>query len=152
MRLRVQTPSPAIHFPLRRLALCLDCEECFEIGQDECPACGSETWSMLSRFIGDMSEKAVVRAVHALVDETRAAAGGRAPARHLLIVSRDQPKLYQMLHKELRDNPAVTVIQDRRTRPPTGKNRDQRWRSIDSQLRALGWAIVRAETPPRDRD
>ncbi|HXH85042.1 MAG TPA: hypothetical protein VNN07_19190 [Candidatus Tectomicrobia bacterium] len=145
MRLRVQIPAPTIHIPLRRLALCLDCEECFEIGQDECPACGSQTWSTLSRFIGDSSEKAVVRALHALVDETGAAEGGGA--RHLLIVSRDQPKLFQMLQRELSGNPTVTVIQDRRTKASGNGRREQRWRNVDSQLRALGWAIVRADTP-----
>src|SRR5688572_6925315 len=36
-----------VHLPLRRLALCLDCEECFEIGDEACPACGSETWTPL---------------------------------------------------------------------------------------------------------
>jgi hypothetical protein len=76
-----------------------------------------------------------------------------------LIVSRQQPKLFQMLQRELTDNPSVTVIQDRRgTAPPTvGRIPNQRWRNVDHQIRALGWAIVRAETPgarpaARERD
>jgi hypothetical protein len=40
-----------LHLPLRRVALCLDCEECFELGCSVCPACGSETWMPLARFL-----------------------------------------------------------------------------------------------------
>ena len=39
------------HLPLRLLALCLDCDEGFEIGNGCCPACGSGTWTPLSRFL-----------------------------------------------------------------------------------------------------
>jgi hypothetical protein len=39
------------HLPLRRVALCLDCDECFELGVDGCPACGSGTWTALGRFL-----------------------------------------------------------------------------------------------------
>jgi hypothetical protein len=147
MRSRAQLTTPRVYVPLSRLALCVDCEVCFEIGPEQCPACGSETWSPLSRFIGNASDKAVVRAVHALVQETRGISNGDG-ARHLLIVSRQQPKLFQMLQRELSDNPAVTVIQDRRgTAPPTiGRIPNQRWRNVDHQIRALGWAIVRAES------
>jgi hypothetical protein len=146
---------PRLHIPLARLALCVDCEECFEIGPDQCPACGSRTWSPLSRFIGNASEKAVVRAVHALVEEARGLSedspvpGG---THHLLIVSREQPKLLQTLQRELRDNRSVTVILDRRGQgPAAARIPNQRWRNVDHQLRALGWAIVRAESHPRAR-
>jgi hypothetical protein len=147
MRSRAQLTTPRLYTPLTRLALCVDCEVCFEIGPDQCPACGSDTWSPLSRFIGNASEKAVVRAVHALVEEARGISTGSDGARHLLIVSRQQPKLFQMLQRELNDNPAVTVIQDRRGTAPASIARipNQRWRNVDSQIRALGWAIVRAE-------
>jgi hypothetical protein len=47
----VLNAAPRVHFPLARLALCLDCDACFEIGLEQCPACGSRTWSSLSRFI-----------------------------------------------------------------------------------------------------
>lgn len=149
MRSRAQLTTPRLHIPLQRLALCVDCEVCFEIGPSQCPACGSETWSPLSRFIGSASEKAIVRAVHALVEEARGIATDQDGPRHLLIVSRQQPKLFQMLQHELADNPTVTVIQDRRgSAPPTvGRIPNQRWRNVDHQIRALGWAIVRAETP-----
>jgi hypothetical protein len=140
------TTVPRLHFPLARLALCLDCEVCFEIGPDQCPACGSETWSPLSRFIGDASDKAAARAVCALIEETHVAAKTHGP-HHLLIVSRTQPKLLEMLREELSDNPTVTVIQDRRSAGamPTGRIPNQRLRNVDHQIRALGWAIVRAE-------
>jgi hypothetical protein len=149
MRSRAQLATPRLYTPLARLALCVDCEVCFEIGPDQCPACGSDTWSPLSRFMGNASDKAIVRAVHALVQETRGIATGTDGARHLLIVSRQQPKLFQMLERELSDNPAVTVIQDRRGTSSSAIARipNQRWRNVDHQIRALGWAIVRAESP-----
>jgi hypothetical protein len=39
------------YVPLSRLAICLNCDACFGIGPERCPACGSETWSLLGRFI-----------------------------------------------------------------------------------------------------
>ena len=149
MKSRAQlTPAVRPHYPLARLALCLDCEVCFEIGPAKCPACGSETWSPLSRFIGDTSDKAVVRAVEALVEEARGMSAVRDGAQHLLIVSRTQPKLYEMLRRELADHPSLTVLQDRRGQGPKPVARipNQRWRNVDFQIRALGWAIVRAES------
>jgi RNA polymerase subunit RPABC4/transcription elongation factor Spt4 len=47
----VSTLRPHLYFPLRRLALCLDCEKCFELGAEACPACGSGTWITLARFL-----------------------------------------------------------------------------------------------------
>jgi hypothetical protein len=40
-----------LHVPLARLALCLDCEMCFEIGTEPCPACGGRMWASLARFL-----------------------------------------------------------------------------------------------------
>jgi predicted amidophosphoribosyltransferase len=40
-----------LRLPLRRVALCLDCDERFDLGVSTCPACGSETWSALARFL-----------------------------------------------------------------------------------------------------
>jgi hypothetical protein len=40
-----------VHLPLKRVALCLDCDECFELGVGMCPACGSGTWTALGRFL-----------------------------------------------------------------------------------------------------
>jgi hypothetical protein len=47
----VSTLRPHLHLPLRRLALCLDCEECFELGAEACPACGSGTSTTLALFL-----------------------------------------------------------------------------------------------------
>ena len=142
-----------MHFPLARLALCLDCEVCFEIGPEKCPACGGQTWSPLSRFIGDTSDRAVVKAVEALMEEARGLSTGRGGAQHLLIVSRTQPKLYETMRRELADHPSLTVLQDRRGEGPRPTDRvpNQRWRNVDFQIRALGWAIVRAESSDRGR-
>ncbi len=46
------TACPTIHVPLDRLAFCVDCEECFQLGPETCPACGSGTWVPLSTFVG----------------------------------------------------------------------------------------------------
>ena len=45
------TLRPQLHLPLKRLALCLDCEKCFELGAAACPGCGSGTWTTLARFL-----------------------------------------------------------------------------------------------------
>ncbi len=50
--IRQVTRPLRVHLPLRSVALCLDCEECFELGPEECPACGGETWTPLSRVLG----------------------------------------------------------------------------------------------------
>lgn len=47
-----------LHLPLRRLALCLDCEECFELGAETCPACGSGTSTTLALFLDGGSANA----------------------------------------------------------------------------------------------
>jgi hypothetical protein len=44
-----------VYVPLRQLAPCLDCDECFELGSPMCPACGSATWTSLSRFLAQSS-------------------------------------------------------------------------------------------------
>jgi len=149
MRSRLRVTAARLYFPLARLALCADCEVCFEIGADACPACGGRSWSPLSRLIGQQaSDGAVVRAVRAVVAETRGNGASRGDTHHLVIVSREQPKLFEMLRRELQDNAAVTVISDRRgRRGPSALTRlpDQRWRNVDRQIAALGWAIVRAD-------
>jgi len=38
-------------FPLARLALCLDCEMCFDLALNACPACASATSVPVSRFL-----------------------------------------------------------------------------------------------------
>ena len=52
MMRRGRTLVPNVHLPLRQVALCLDCDECFEIRPETpCPACGSATWTSLSRLL-----------------------------------------------------------------------------------------------------
>jgi hypothetical protein len=145
MRSRLQVSTARLYFPLARLVLCADCEVCFEIGFDACPACGGRTWSPLSRLIGQAADGAVARAVRAVVAETSGAGGG--DAHHLVIVSREQPKLFEMLRRELQGNQTVTVIMDRRgNRPqPALARMNLRWRNVDRQIAALGWAIVRSD-------
>jgi len=41
----------ALQLPLGRLALCLDCDTCFELGADPCPACGGRVWASVARFL-----------------------------------------------------------------------------------------------------
>jgi hypothetical protein len=144
---RLQVSSARLYFPLARLALCADCEVCFEIGFDACPACGGRTWSPLARMIGHASDGAVVRAVRAVVAETRSSRAKDADAHHLVIVSREQPKLFEMLRRELAGSETVTVILDRRgNRPqPSLARMNLRWRNVDRQIAALGWAIVRSD-------
>jgi hypothetical protein len=46
------------HLPLYRTVLCLDCDECFEIGAERCPVCGSGAWASVARFLeGDMKNE-----------------------------------------------------------------------------------------------
>jgi len=49
--MNAQDTANALRLPLGRLALCLDCETCFEIGTDPCPVCGSATWASVARFL-----------------------------------------------------------------------------------------------------
>jgi hypothetical protein len=45
------TLRPHLYLPLKQLALCLDCEKCFELGVSACPACGSGTVVALAQFL-----------------------------------------------------------------------------------------------------
>jgi hypothetical protein len=45
------TTGNTLNLPLGRLALCLDCETCFEVGADACPACGSRMWASVARIL-----------------------------------------------------------------------------------------------------
>ena len=64
----VSTLRPQLHVPLKRLALCLDCERCFELGAAACPGCGSRTCITLARFLEGSpaaAELAAARSPHA---------------------------------------------------------------------------------------
>lgn len=55
--------------PLARVVVCLDCEACFALGVPRCPACGSQTWTLVARFLEPRAERvpAAVRLDRALV-------------------------------------------------------------------------------------
>jgi hypothetical protein len=108
-----------LHLPLRRLALCLDCDETVEIGLEACPICGSETRAPPARFL----EIAPAGPLHRLVGGLsggRAASKWRIEGRHaapsLLLVARVRPGLYAQLERALAGDPAVQVLLDRRVR------------------------------------
>ena len=149
------------HLPLMRLGLCLDCEVCFEIGIDTCPACGSETWVPLARFLETGGAQRMVHIVESL---TRSASGpdDASEVRHFVIVARDRPTLYRHFAEALAGNQTITVLLDRRRSDRRKSTRvmsldrggtllgraerrrgDRRWRTIDEQLRVMGWAVVR---------
>jgi len=136
--------APLLHFPFRRLAICLDCDSCFELGPGSCPACGSGTIAPLARFFNQ-----------------NAGSGTAKVRRHLLVVARDHPHIYEYLKRMFAGNDTLEVILDRRNgdrrRPATNHHPDRRRASdrrrqeIDSQLRALGWAVVMLDVA-RDHD
>ena len=74
------------------------------------------------------------------------------PMRHLWIVSRAEPELYDYIKNQFGGRPNVDVIVDRREGPrrlrpasPEIERRqaDRRQQSVDDDLAALGIAIVR---------
>ena len=151
------TPTP--HLPLRRLAMCLDCETCFEIGTSACPACGGTAWVLLVRFLNQEPLKTLSQ-FHPLPKNwtkgsTHGGDASRAAVKQLLIVAKDQQRLYDHVKRAFVDNPTVEVILDRRSAEPRAANRanaDERRRAYDQQraqtdyhLKALGWAIVRLD-------
>jgi len=153
----------SVHWPLRRLALCLDCDACFELGPNRCPACSSETWTTLSRFLEIVSPERVARsAMRADRPAPRQRQEDRQVSRHLFIVARDRILLYEQLRRAFAGNQSDQVLLDRRDRerrqgkgePAIERRRgDRRVRlGIDAQLRAIGWSLVvlgLARIPPR---
>lgn len=152
MEKHVRSVARGLHWPLRRLALCLDCDQCFELGPVACPACSSTTWTTLSRFLETASSRHVARAAIHAADPPAAADRGEESARHLLIVARDRIRLYEHLRRTFAGNRSVQVLLDRRRRErrkevsePVNERRraDRRTRpSIDEQLGAVGWSLV----------
>src|SRR5713226_2559149 len=80
--------ADGLHLPLRKLALCLDCDECFELGHAVCPACGSAAWTPAARFVKLVSEPEGARRGSRRKMPARRAAEDTAIAKHLLIVAR----------------------------------------------------------------
>jgi len=147
------------HLPLRRLALCLDCEACFEIGTSSCPACGGDTWVLLAKFL-DQGPLKVLPQFHPFPKSWTAGpkhgddANGQV-AKQILVVARDRQKLYEYAKRAFTGNPTVEVILDRRSAERRSANRsstpdrrrgDRRLMlEVDNHLRTLGWAIERLD-------
>lgn len=130
-----------MHAPLPRLALCLDCDEAFEIGET-CPACGSKTWLPLAGFLERGGARAPARPRSELGE----------PTRHLLVIAQNRIDLFDPLRRAFAGQQAVRLILDRRkddrrrTSEPAlteRRRRDRRQRSdVDEQLRTHGCALV----------
>jgi hypothetical protein len=151
----------ALHLPLRRLALCLDCEACFEIGASSCPACGGDTWVLPAKFLDQGTLKVLPQfqpfpkswtegGKHR--DDTTA----RQAVKQILVVQRDRQKLYEYAKRAFSGNASVEVVLDRRrserrrsgdrSGSPERRRGDRRlMNEIDNHLRALGWAVVRLD-------
>jgi hypothetical protein len=146
---RARQLAPRAHLPLRQLALCLDCDECFEIGSPTCPACGSATWTSLSRFLTQASS-----ARHPGRRDAVAKRPDDPPemVRQFIIVAGDRAHLYEHLKRGFAGNGTVRVLFNRRVtarRARSGpyeaerRQADRRLPSkVDALLRAIGWAIV----------
>jgi len=148
----------ALHLPLRRLALCLDCEACFEIGVSSCPACGGDTWVLLSKFL-DQGPIKVLPQFHPFPKtwtESPKNRGNEESVKQIVVVQRDRQKLYEYVKRAFSGNASVDVVLDRRrterrgagdrSRAPDRRRGDRRlMNEIDNHLRALGWAVVRLD-------
>ena len=148
---RSRVLADGLHLPLKKLALCLDCDECFELGHAVCPACGSATWTPAARFLKLVSEAephrgSKTRTFSRRTDEEMAI------AKHLLIVARHRRELYEQIKRAFAGHETVQVVLDRRVTDrrrrkeptlPERRGADRRARSIiDDQLRAIGWSLV----------
>jgi hypothetical protein len=152
MTSQVRRLAPRVHFPLRQLALCLDCDECFGLGLETCPGCGSATSTSLSRFLGQAAPSRPQRRL----DGSPAASNGNAEqperVRQLVIVARNRRHLYEYLERAFAGNGTIRVFLDRRVvarRAHSGPHAVERRRGdrrlpgkIGGLLRALGWVIV----------
>jgi hypothetical protein len=148
---RSRVLAEGLHLPLKKLALCLDCDECFELGHSACPACGSATWTPAARFLKLVSEAEAPRG-NGRKTLSRRAAEDAAITKHLLIVARHRRELYDQIKRAFAGHETVQVVLDRREgerrrrKEPAAPDRraaDRRARSgIDEQLRTIGWSLV----------
>jgi hypothetical protein len=144
---RRRTLAAKVHLPLRQLALCLDCDECFDIRSPMCPACGSATWTSLSLFLARASA-----AHHQRVAAVKRHDDPPEMVRQLIIVAGNRAHLYEHLKRGFAGNETVRVLLNRRVvtrRARSGpfeaerRQADRRVPSkVDALLRAIGWAIV----------
>lgn len=151
--MRTQVVSGGIHLPLRNLALCLDCDECFSLGYADCPACGSRTWTPAARFLELVSGPQARVGDSARKPPSRRAAEDLAIAKHLLVVARHRRELFEQVKRAFAGHDSVEVILDRREgerrqrkgAPALDRRRGKNRRSrsiIDEQLRTIGWSLV----------
>ena len=146
---RARQLAPRAHLPLRQLALCLDCDECFEIASPTCPACGSATWTSLSRFLTQASSARHPGRRHALAKRPD---DPPEMVRQFIIVAGDRAHLYEHLKRGFAGNGTVRVLFNRRVtarRARSGPYEAERRQAdrrltpkVDALLRAIGWAIV----------
>src|SRR5437667_2174038 len=111
---RRRKPAPRVHLPLRSLALCLDCDECFEVGPETCPACGSATWTTIARFLEQASSS---RRPRRPVDSPSAAKrddGAPEAVQQLIVVARNRRDLYEHLKRAFAGNETIRVLLNRR--------------------------------------
>ena len=158
---RGRTLAPHVHLPLRQLALCLDCNECFELGRATCPACGSGTWTWLWRFLEQASSSRRPRRLDGSRSKANRPDDQPETVRQLIIVARNRWNLYEHLQRAFAGNETVRVLLDRRVverraryGPDDAERRqgDRRSpRKIDGLLRAIGWAIVPQAVPETHR-
>src|SRR5215470_329415 len=147
---RSRVLADGLHLPLKKLALCLDCDECFELGHANCPACGSATWTPAARFLKLVSDAESHRGNGRKI-LSRRAAEEVAITKHLLIVARHRRELYDQIKRAFAGHETVQVVLDRRvserrrSKEPIHADRrgaDRRSRSgIDEQLRTIGWSL-----------
>jgi hypothetical protein len=157
---RVRQLAPRVHLPLQQLALCLDCDECFGIGPQTCPSCGSVTWTSLSRFLGQASPSRPRRHLDSGPSAAKRQAEQPERVRQLIIVA-NRGHLYDYLKQAFAGNETVRVLLDRRVaerRAHSGpyaverRHGDRRSpRKIDGLLRAVGWVIVPLGVPETHR-
>jgi predicted amidophosphoribosyltransferase len=158
---RGRTLVPRVHLPLRRLALCIDCDAGFEIGSGTCPACGSKTWTSLSRFLEQATSSRRLRRL----DERSSAAQRHDEqpemVRQVIIVARNREQLYERLKRAFAGNATVRVVLDRRVaerRERSGSYAAERRQGdrrsplmLDELLRAIGWVVVPQDVPKKHR-
>jgi len=112
---------------------------CYEIGAPACTACGGDTFVPLANFL----EQAPRRVQ------------SNKTAKQLIVVARDQQRLYEYARRAFAGNPTVEIVLDRRRaerrredelRTPERRRGDRRVTlEVDDRLRTTGWAIVRLD-------
>ena len=144
-----------VQLPLRQLALCLDCDECFEIGSPTCPACGSATSTSLSCCLAQTSSAR--HPGRRDVAAKRHDDPSEMVPQFIIIVAGNRAHLYEHLKRGFAGNGTVRVLLDRRViarRARSGpyeaerRQADRRLPStVDALLRAIGWAVMPLDVP-----